>query len=253
MESALDKKCILSQSTRLFDAIVYDEVDSTNKVAKELARRGRSDKTVVVADYQTAGKGRKDRKFYSPKGTGVYFSLILRPNVTAEDSVLITTATALSVAKSIEKLTENSAKIKWINDIFVNDKKCAGILTEAVFIGDRLDAVIVGIGVNISTQTFPSEVANTAGNIGAVNRNLLVANICDKLISYCDLLPSNAHLSEYKRYCFVLGREVEVLSSVGKYFAKAVDIDEKGRLIVEKCGILQKLSTEEVSVRVKSE
>lgn len=248
MINNLDKNFILNFSKFLDDVVVFDEIDSTNRIAKELARDGIKENTVITADYQTLGKGRRGRDFFSPKGTGVYFSLVLRPNLSAQESVLVTIVSALAVANTIRELLKKDAKIKWINDVFIDDKKCAGILTEAIFNGDKIQSIIVGIGVNVTTEYFPTEVSKIAGSIGEIDRNLLIASICDKVIKYCKDLPKNARIDEYKQLCFVLNNEVKVITNNDEYIAKAIDIDEKGRLIVEKSGKKVELYTEEVSI-----
>ena len=235
------------------EVCVYDCVESTNKTAKLAAIDGATTNTIIVADEQTAGKGRRGRSFYSPKSTGVYFSVILKPHVTAEKSVLVTTAAAIAAADAIEKLTGKTALIKWINDVYVDGKKCVGILTEAIFDYESggIDSVVVGIGINVTTDAFPDDVATRAGCVGKVSRNSLIAETCDKLIELTDRLPDTAYLDEYRNKCFVLGKQIRVTGNENEYEATALSVDDSGGLVVRTDdGTMLTLSNEEVSVRI---
>lgn len=251
--NGLSSEKILTLSKKLSFVAVTEITESTNDDAKRAAGEGTCSGSVFVANTQTKGRGRRNREFFSPKDSGVYFSVVLRPSITAEQSVLVTTAAALAAAEAIERLTGKTVEIKWINDVYLNGKKCVGILTEAVFGASEVpDAVIVGVGINVTTVSFPEEIANRACSIGEVDRNELIALVADKLIERCESLPCADFLREYKERCFVLGKTVTVNDFSGvNYTAKAIDIDEKGRLIVEKCGKFAMLSTEEVSVTVE--
>ena len=234
---------------------VYDKVESTNITAKIAALGGAPANTIIAANCQTGGRGRRGRVFYSPEKSGVYFSVILRPKVTAKESVLLTTAAAVSAAEAIEELTGKKASVKWINDVYVDGKKCVGILSEAIFDYEsgEVDCVIVGIGINVSTVDFPQEIKDKAGSIGAVSRNALVATTSDKLIDICEKLPDNSHLESYRKKCFILGREITVMPFGNEeYVATALSVDGEGRLVVRTASGEEKtLSNEEVSVRIK--
>ena len=240
-------------SARLFERVpvkVYDCVTSTNDVAKEWAKDGAVSGSTVVANSQTKGRGRRGRSFFSPSDSGVYFSVILRPVCSGETSVLLTTATAVAVAQTIEELTGKTADVKWLNDVYVGGKKCGGILTEAVFSGDgKLDSVIVGVGVNVTTVSFPDEFAVRAGSIGEVDKNKLVASVVDKLIAFSKNL-TNEHMDEYRRRCFVLGKKVTVSYGENLYDAKVKGVTDDGRLVVETNDGEKILYSEEVSLRL---
>lgn len=232
---------------------VYDCVESTNKTAKLAAIDGAAANTIIVANEQTDGKGRRGRSFYSPKSTGVYFSVILKPNVSAEKSVLVTTAAAVAAAHAIEKLTGKTALIKWINDVYVDGKKCVGILTEATFDYESggIDSVVVGIGINVTTDEFPDDIASRAGSVGKVSRNALIAETCDELIDLAGKLPDCGYLDEYRKKCFVLGKRIRVIGNAEEYEANALSVDDRGGLVVradDNRAIT--LSNEEVSVRI---
>lgn len=234
-------------------------VTSTNTVLKEIAHNGAKEGYVLISEQQTAGKGRMGRSFYSPNGTGIYMSVLLRPKMTIEDSLLVTTSTAVAVSRAIENLCEKKAKIKWVNDIFVDEKKVCGILTESSvdFESGRLEYAVVGIGVNISKPKdgFPDEIENTAGSfldntIGNM-RCRLIAEILNELAEQMENLSSKYYLDEYKKRSFLIGRQITVIKSSGNKTAKAIDIDNKARLVVEyKDKTVEHLSSGEVSVRL---
>lgn len=244
---------ITARMKRKCEVRVYDCVESTNKTAKLAAIDGAAANTIIVADEQTAGKGRRGRSFYSPKSTGVYFSVILKPHVTAEKSVLVTTTAAIAAADAIENLTGRTALIKWINDVYVDGKKCAGILTEAIFDYESggIDSVVVGIGINVTTDDFPDDVVMRAGCVGKVSRNVLIAETCDKLIELAERLPDASYLGEYRNKCFVLGKRIRVIGNSNEYEATALSVDDNGGLVVgTDDGTTLTLSNEEVSVRI---
>jgi BirA family biotin operon repressor/biotin-[acetyl-CoA-carboxylase] ligase len=238
---------------------VHKTVTSTNTVLKQLAARGEAEGLVVVAEEQTAGKGRLGRSFFSPNGTGVYFSLLLRPKVNAGDATLITTAAAVSVAKAIETVTESKAEIKWVNDVFCGGKKVCGILTEGSFDMESggLEYAVLGIGINVSrpVNDFPQEISNVAtgisdGEASAELRSRLIAETLKCFWAYYKNLPDKSFLQEYKKRSFVLGRDILVLSGNTTKKARAIDLDDECRLIVRyEDGLTETLSSGEVSIR----
>ena len=139
---------------------VYKTIGSTNQVAKKMAIDGEAQGTVIISEEQTQGRGRMGRSFFSPAKSGIYMSLILRPNVYAHEAVLVTTAASVGVCRAIEKVTDKNPQIKWVNDIFLDDKKICGILTEAVtnFETGLVECVIIGIGLNfrLPEENFPA-------------------------------------------------------------------------------------------------
>ena len=132
------------------DISVFSSVTSTNTILKEMAEQGAKEGTVIIAEEQTAGRGRTGKQFYSPKGTGIYISILLRPDIPAEESLFLTTSAAVATARAIEDVSDKRALIKWVNDIYLEDKKTCGILTEGAFNVEtgKLDYAIVGIGIN---------------------------------------------------------------------------------------------------------
>jgi len=158
-----------SMAGRVF---VYESLESTNKTAKERAVEGERHGTVIIADSQTVGRGRYDRKFHSPAGSGIYMSLILRPaELGFNTPTLITLFAAVCVCEAIETVAGKAPQIKWVNDVFLNGKKICGILTEAIsdLESGNVDWAVIGIGINITTTNFPSELQPIATSIFSKN------------------------------------------------------------------------------------
>ncbi len=239
---------------------IYKSVDSTNQVAKKLAVEGAPHGSIFLSEEQTSGRGRRGRNFFSPKGSGLYMSILIRPEGSAAQAVLTTSAAAVAVSRALSKLSGIDAKIKWVNDIFVNGKKVCGILTEAVsdFESGSIEALILGIGINVSTteEAFPEDVRTVAGSIGndmrnSISRNLLAASVLREVFAIAEKPRAEEFMEEYRSRCFLLGQDITVLPGGGEsYSAKAIDIDERGALIVEtEDGTRQILNSGEVSVR----
>lgn len=238
---------------------VRQEVTSTNTILKEAARQGAAHGTVLVARAQTAGKGRLGRSFYSPTGTGLYLSLLLRPDMTLEHSIQLTTVAAVATARAIEDVTGEPVDIKWVNDVYRNGKKLCGILTEASvnFEGGALEYAVVGIGVNLSDpeEGFPEAIRDVAaslygtGHVPDGSQARLCAGILNYFMEYYEKLPETAFLSEYRRRSFLLGKDIYVLKKEGPVRARAESIDERVRLVVAyPDGSREALSSGEVSV-----
>lgn len=241
-----------------FELNVYQTVTSTNTVAKDLASRGAREGTVIIAREQTEGRGRMGRTFYSPDSSGIYFTIILRPKLNLEDSLLITTATAVAVAKAIESVAGVKASIKWVNDIFAAGKKVCGILTEASlnFESGGLEYAVVGIGINIETKDFPDAIRNIAGSIfkdkpdNTPVTSMLVAEVLNNLADCMNSLTDKKYLDEYRNRSFLIGKDILVLRNSQEIPAKAVDIDDKARLVVEyEDHAREALNSGEVSIR----
>lgn len=237
--------------------IIKEEVGSTNDEAKILAQKGAEEITVVLAESQTKGRGRLGRKFFSPKSTGCYMSILLRPRYTSEECTLLTTLAAVAVAEAIEKLTNKKTDIKWINDVYIDGKKVSGILTESGFAKDikYLDYAVVGIGVNIALPDggFPKEIESIAGSITAENteiKNRLIAEILNAFIADYYQLEKKHFLQRYKKKLMFIGEGIKVLQGESSFSARAIDIDDMCRLIVETSdGETLTLNSGEISVR----
>jgi len=237
---------------------IYDEVGSTNDVIKEMANAGAEEGEVAIAFRQTAGKGRLGRSFFSPKDSGLYFSMLLKPTVLFDEAVLITTAAAVAVCKAIELVSGLDAQIKWVNDVLINGKKVCGIGTEAAFNAEvgALDYVVVGIGVNLYNPEggFPADIADKAGYIFEERqddvRNRLIAEILRSFDVFYQSLGERSFITEYRDRCKILGREIFVCKVDGKCPARAVDVDDRCRLLVRyKDGSEELLNSGEISIR----
>lgn len=248
---------------------VFKSLESTNLTAKKMALDGAPAGTVVIAEEQTRGRGRMGRSFCSPPAGGIYMSFILKPRFDTAKSVLITTAASVAVCRAIEIITGISCRIKWVNDIYLGEKKICGILTEAVtdFESGHIEYIVLGIGINYSTNpaAFPAELAGIAGSLfeevpeDGISRNRLIAEVIDQVLEINEKLESKEFIHEYKNRSFVLGKEILVIPTAGLSRdrspadgipAAAEDIDEDGGLVVRyRDGSVQTLNSGEISIR----
>ena len=237
---------------------VYHSLNSTNLRGRAAASEGAPEGTLIVADSQTDGRGRFGRRFFSPAYTGVYLSLVLRPQVHTGIAARITSLAAVAVARAIEKVTGTEVQIKWVNDLYLNGRKLGGILCEASVEVEsrRMEAVILGIGINVGRIVFPKELEGIATSLGnecgaEVSRCQLIAEICNQLESLYPQLSTGEFLEECRSRSCVLGREVSVHRGGERYRAKAVDIDAEGRLVVETPEGTRTLDSGEISLRLE--
>lgn len=223
------------------DIRILEEVTSTNTAAKELAEQGSSEGTVVIAQRQTAGKGRLGRSFTSPAGTGLYMSILLRPHFSAEDSLSITTAAAVAVAEAVEAVTGKNAMIKWVNDVYLDGYKICGILTEASidFETGGLRYAVLGIGVNVQVPDggFPEEVRDIAGALYEKDappetRTALAAEIVNRFFAFYQSLTDRPYLPEYRRRSLLTGRKVTLVSGNARQTGTVQGVDDEARLLV---------------------
>lgn len=254
--SAEGIKTYIENKHKLSDIYVYSSLTSTNTEAKRLACNGAKDKTVIISNEQTAGRGRMGRSFFSPCDAGIYMSVILRPALNVIDSGLVTTAASVAVCRAITKLYNHlSPKIKWVNDILLDGKKVCGILTEAGmdFESGTVEYVIVGIGINISTNNFPDAlkpIATTLKGSEVIPRNRITAKILHELFSITDNLNVYNFMDEYKQYSAVLGKDIEIIHGDMRSFGKAIDINENGGLVARlHNGTIVTLTSGEISIR----
>ena len=238
---------------------VYKSLVSTNTQAKIEAMNNAINGTVIVAEEQTNGRGRFGRNFFSPPESGIYMSIILKPKLNIADSVLITTAASVAVCNAINKFTKQEPKIKWVNDIYINNKKVCGILTEAVtdFESGTIESVILGIGINVKTKEkeFPLELQNIAGSIlhedeNFLTRNQIAAEVINQVFSICENLENREFLNIYKERSMILGENI--LYNKNNQWLKgfALDIDKYGGLIIlNKNGEKETLHSGEISIK----
>ncbi|MBR1672150.1 MAG: biotin--[Fretibacterium sp.] len=240
----------LSQDSPVSRVICLETVDSTNNYAKRLALTRVENGTLVAANQQTAGKGRRGHSFMSPPGTGLYMSLVLRPTAAMERFQMITVAAAVAVCLTLEELTQEKPLIKWVNDIYLRRRetgeelKICGILSEAVSDVETgsIESVVVGLGLNVTTRNF-GELKGIAGSLfpKGVGRNQIAAGIAEHLMDLAGRLDDPKLIQEYRDRSLLLGREItyaqdEPAGSPQKetaHRALAVDIDAQGGLVVE--------------------
>ena len=242
-----------------------ESTTSTNDLAKIYANHNSTTPAIFISEEQTAGRGRLGRTFVSPSKTGLYISLCLFPTIALEDLSLITCATAVACIETLEQLTGKSLNIKWVNDLFYQDKKVGGILTEVIsdFESQQVQSLIVGMGINLidSPQSFPEELHSIVGSIfsskkeydnSSFNRNHFIAQFLEKWTFYYQNLSKREFISTYKEHSNVISKFVNVFEGNQTYSAYAKDIDENGHLIIEKeDNTLHSLSYGEVSIRTK--
>ena len=237
-------KPFLSPQSKLYaeNIKIYKTLESTNKTAKEMAVAGAEHGTVIIADSQTKGRGRYSRSYFSPSG-GLYMSIILRPEVlNFENPTSVTAFAAVAVCEAIESISEKTPKIKWVNDVLIDEKKVCGILTEAVtdFESGSLDWIVLGIGINvyIKTEDFPDDLQTSATSIFPNEkmfgvRNKLSAEIINRILGY-DITPREAEIfRKYKNRLAMLGNQVTVIQNKNEYKATVIDIDAVGHLVVK--------------------
>lgn len=239
------------------------EIDSTNRAAKQQALGPGPERCLLAANYQTAGKGRLQKSFFSPADTGLYFSLTLRRTLPYAEVVPVTMAAAVAAVRVLERLTPARPRIKWVNDILVDGKKAAGILTEAI--GDLesglVHAVVIGVGLNLRTpaESFPPELRSIAASVfppPAVTRNQLAGELAGEIFRLTDALfgpdgekALTALTTEYRDKSAVLGREITWEQGGRRFAGTALDIDQTGALLVRTTEGLQSLRAGEISVR----
>lgn len=236
---------------------IYKTLPSTNTLAKKMAIEGARDGSIIIADEQSQGRGRYGKSFFSPSGTGIYMSIIIKRDLNIEDSQLTTVYTAVAVCKAIEKLTNLSPKIKWVNDIFLKDKKICGILTEATidFESGKIESIIVGIGINIQTrdEDFPDELTSIAGSLLPmdISRNMIIAQILNEFFIKLKSIKSDELIKEYKNRSFILGGEISYEKGNTLIHGRAIDINENGNLIVKtRDGDIETLNSGEIRIKL---
>lgn len=238
--SAEGIKLFLNEEFQNIPITVYKTIESTNSEAKLLAVQNAEHGTTIIAEEQTKGRGRFGRGFFSPSDSGIYLSIILKPKLNIENSVLVTTAAAVAVCEAINKFINDTPRIKWVNDIFIGDRKVCGILTEAVtnFESGMMDSVVVGIGINVKTkkEDFPLEIQNTAGAIFNEKdnyiRNELSAEIINNILTISKNLENRNFMEIYKQRSMILGEHILYKKDNNWHEGYAIDIDNSGGLII---------------------
>ena len=228
----------------------FSETASTNDEAKLHAAENSGKYALYVADRQTSGRGRRGHSFYSPEG-GLYMTLSLPVKGSPESIQRLTCAAAVAVCEAITELTDLSPAVKWVNDIYVDDRKVAGILAELVT--DRQNqpiAVIIGIGINLTTKDFPAEFAARTGSIGDVDANALCVSVTDRLIDIDESADYPSVMNKYASLNFCIGHKITYTDATGEHAAVAEAIAPDGSLVIEENGARKTLNSGEISVIV---
>ncbi|UCH31195.1 MAG: biotin--[acetyl-CoA-carboxylase] ligase [Candidatus Bathyarchaeota archaeon] len=237
----------------------YEDVSSTNKVAKQLARRNDGDKVVILAETQTKGKGRLGRRWFSPKG-GLWLSIILRPEIRVKEALRLTFIAALAVVETVKTMYGLKTEIKWPNDVLINGKKLCGILTEASVEHGIVKFVVIGLGinVNIGLELFPKQLKSTVTSIkhevgSEVKRAALLTNLLQNFEQNYTLLQQGKWtvlLKEWKSFATFLGKQVQVTNPDEIIIGKAWEVDTDGALVIKRDdGVLKKIISGDVTLR----
>lgn len=237
----------------------YDNLSSTNDIAKEIAKKSNEEKLVVIAETQTRGKGRLRRQWISPKG-GLWLSIILRPKISPKEALKLTFIMSSAVAKTIKTMFGLKTEVKWPNDVLVEGRKICGILTETSTKENIVEFVVVGVGINanIDPKSFPSSFQDTVTSLKhelgyKIRRRTLTKNLLQSFEHRYERLQKglwSVLLQEWKSMATFLGEQVEVASFDEVLVGEAWDIDEDGALIIRlKGGVLKKVAAGDVTLR----
>ena len=256
------------------DIHIHDVIDSTNTEAKRLAETSAKHGTTIFADMQKQGRGRLGRSFFSPNQTGIYMTILLKAKEDMSQTVLITTAASVAVARAIKNICQMESQIKWVNDIYINEKKICGILAEAVndVNTGMISHIALGIGINMFTPNdgFPEDLKDKAGTIFdnrlacekdarglTFSREALAAKIINQVLDIYEHIDSREFIHEYRERSMVLGKDVDVvkhyqtdIENATKIKARVTNIDDDGGLVVAyEDGAVETLNTGEISIR----
>lgn len=210
---------------------IFDKIDSTNTYARNVLKDGK----VIISDMQKNGRGRMGRNFYSPEDNGIYMSVVLKVDKEYSDLDLFTVAIASITLSAIEKVTGKNCFVKWVNDIFLNDKKVSGILCENVLSkdGKKIEYIIIGIGINVkSVKDFPMDLKDIAGCIEEIDRNILIAEILKGTQTLRKDFNLKKYLKLYKEKSMVINKNISFFLNSKEYSGKVEDINDKGNLVV---------------------
>ena len=237
----------------------FDTLDSTNICAKRMAEEGAPNGTLVIADKQTAGRGRCGRTWETPKGTAIAMTLLMRPNLRPEKASMLTLVMGMAVTRAVNELYSLNCQIKWPNDVIIHGKKVCGILTEMSAEMDRINYLVVGIGINanIPLESFPEDIRDKAGSIsGILGHDIDRVVFLQKILTYMenlyvDVLKNGFDwaLDQWREYSITLGQLIDVVGVQEQFAGVAEDIDEDGALLVRTDTGLRRVLAGDVSIR----
>lgn len=249
---------VMTESGIVKNVIYFDETDSTNTRAKLFGEEGMTDGTLVVADCQNMGKGRRGRSFSSPKGQSIYMTFLLRPDISPAKASMITILSAMAVRSALSEVCGINALIKWPNDIVAEGKKICGILTEMSAELTKVNYVVVGIGINVNNEKMPKDIESVAISARMLTgkthrRSLIIGSVCKWFGIYYGKFIETLNLSqikeEYNKYLIHMDKEVEIVRDNEKYRAKSLGLADDGELLIERDGKTETVMSGEVSVR----
>lgn len=241
--------------------IIHHHVtDSTNTRALQCALDGCQEGTIIIADTQSRGRGRQDRVWHSPHGTGVYMSAVLYPKVSLKDLPRITLVAAAAVAEALKSSARVNVEIKWPNDLLLNNRKICGILTELCSLGNEKNAVIVGIGINVNTPAdmFPADIADIASSIfietrEKFSRHEIIKSVIEYFDRYYGIFMQGGFdriLGVWKDYSRIIGRKINVRQSGTAVTGTVIDVDMNGALLVrDNNGVIETIYSGEVTYK----
>ena len=249
----------LDPDLKNLDIQVLPEAGSTNALVREKADAGYPEGLVLLAGMQTDGRGRLGRRFYSPANTGIYMSLLLRPEqMPPVRAVRLTTMAAAAVCEAVEAVSGKDARIKWVNDIYIDGRKVCGILTEGSISVESgcMGPVVLGIGINVYAPEdgFPKEIRDIAGAVFEKQqpdgKDRLAAEVLNRFMRLYRTGDGADYVRSYRERCFVIGRDVRILEAGKERKARVLDVDDECRLVVRlDDGSIELLSAGEIAVR----
>ena len=236
------------------EIVYFDETDSTNRQARMLAKNGAKHGTLVIADTQRAGRGRRGRGWISPAGEGIFMSLIVRPDVHPSQVARMSLSLALAVARAIRRETGLDARIKWPNDIVIRGCKICGLLLEMDATVEKVESIVAGVGINVHQTQFDEEIAHTASSLDLLtgkrlSRSAIVRAFLAEF-ERTQALSDEEMMREYRGFSATIGQRVQVIALDGTYTGTAKGITQSGSLLVEDDdGIVKEVLAADVSVR----
>lgn len=231
----------LENNHKNYKLFTYDTVASTNTLAKEFILKGLNDNLIIIAKSQTNGRGRYGKKFFSPENKGIYISFVMDFKNIENRIPVVTSYIALAVCKAIKKVCSQNPKIKWVNDIYINNKKVAGILTETSYdyTNEKNKSIVIGIGINISVKhnEFPDELKDIAASLCSeeekINRSLLICSLIDSILMIKDENFNMDFYSEYIKYSMMINKKIMFTKNNKNIMATVINIDKNYNLIVK--------------------
>ena len=236
------------------EIVYFDETDSTNRQARMLAADGAAHGTLVIADTQSAGRGRRGRGWISPAGEGIFMSLIVRPQVHPSQVARMSLTLALAVGRAIERVTGLDARIKWPNDIVIGGRKICGLLLEMDATAEMVKSIVAGVGINVHQTAFDEEIAHTASSLDLMaGRRVSRSEIVRAFLEEFELamaMDEEQMMDAYRARSATIGQRVQVIALDGTYTGVAKGVTQSGSLLVEdEAGVMREVLAADVSVR----